>query len=38
MASWQIVCFGFMTRAAAGLGEVSLACHQLTLSAFFFLR
>uniref|UniRef100_A0A7S4FCC4 Polysaccharide biosynthesis protein C-terminal domain-containing protein n=1 Tax=Chrysotila carterae TaxID=13221 RepID=A0A7S4FCC4_CHRCT len=34
----KLVCFGFMTSAAARLGEVPLAVHQLTLSTYFFLR
>mgnify|MGYP006143913185 CR=1 FL=1 len=33
----KITCFGFMTFSAARMGEVPLACHQLTLTTFFFL-
>ena len=33
----KIAAFGFMTHSAAGLGALSLASHQITLTIFFFL-
>lgn len=33
----KIAAFGFLTHAAAGLGALSLAAHQIALSLFFFI-